>query len=387
MQSDTETRQMCKKTTCVIRFSLVGLMLHVIPAAALGGGIIGDDLKLLPGDGAAFDQFGYSIDIDGPRVAVGAIFGGTGGAAYVFDAATGTQTAELVPADGVSGDAFGTSIAIDGGFVAVGSPGHDASAGSVYIFDADTGAQIAELVAGDRVAGDNFGTSVAMAGGFVAVGAPFDGDMGFFSGAVYVFETATWTQVGKFVPADGESGDRLGVSVAIDGGRIAAGAYLDDDAGNNTGAAYVFDAATAAQVSKLLPDDGATDDWFGTSVAIENGVVAVGSYQDDDNGTDSGSVYLYDADTGAQIAKLTAGDGIDFDQFGFTVALDRSVVVVGTPGDDDNGPDSGSAYLFDASTGDPLGKLLPGDGTFNDFFAWAVAADNGRAAGGAVFDG
>ncbi|MEE9129379.1 MAG: FG-GAP repeat protein [Phycisphaerales bacterium] len=49
------------------------------------------------------------------------------------------------------------------------------------------------------------------------------------------------------------------------------------------------------QLAKLLPDDGAADDRFGWSVAISGTTAIVGAYLDDDNGTDSGSAYLFDA--------------------------------------------------------------------------------------------
>ena len=116
-------------------------------------------------------------------------------------------------------------------------------------------------------------------------------------------------------------------------------AYCDDN-GTSSGSAYLFDASPGAQTAKFLPSDGAASEIFGISISIDNGVVAVGAPIDDDNGSSSGSAYLFDAPTGAQIAKVLPNDGAQGDLFGFSIAIDNGVVAVGARGDDDNGIDS-----------------------------------------------
>ena len=100
-----------------------------------------------------------------------------------------------------------------------------------------------------------------------------------------------------------------------------------------------------------LPDDSAADDEFGRSVAISGTTAIVGAYQDDDNGSESGSAYLFDTTTGTQIAKLLPSDGAPEDDFGRSVSISGNTAIVGANKDDDNGSASGSAYLFDANTG------------------------------------
>ncbi len=120
------------------------------------------------------------------------------------------------------------------------------------------------------------------------------------------------------------------------------------------GAALVLFATSAQadlgdQLFKLLPNDGAAYDHFGVHVAISGTTAVVGARSDDDNGTDSGSAYLFDATTGTQLAKLLPNDGAAHDLFGHSVAISGATAIVGTPGDDDNGGEtSGSAYFFDA---------------------------------------
>ncbi len=335
------------------------MALGVVAAAPTLGQVINEDLKLLANDRAAGDGFGYSIAIDNGIVAVGAVwYVGFSGSAYLFDSSTGAQIAQLLPNDGATADRFGFSIAIDNGIVAIGARGDDdngTSSGSAYVFDASTGVQIAKLLPSDGAQGDDFGTSIAIDRGVVAVGAPLDDDNGDRSGSAYVFDASTGAQIAKLLPSDGATFDIFGISIAIDNGLVAVGAHGNDDNGSSSGSAYVFDALTGAQIAKLLPSDGAAEDSFGFSIAIDNGLVAVGAHGNDDNGSGSGSAYVFDASSGAQIAKLLPSDGAAEDRFGNAIAIDNGIVTVGAYLDDDNGEESGSAYVFDVgSNGDCL---------------------------------
>ena len=341
-------------------------------------------LKLHPGDGAEDDYFGYSIGIDSGLVVVGAVWdrdnGVEAGSAYVFDATTGAQLHKLLPSDGQADAWFGTSIAISGGTVAVGAPYHDAAgndSGAVYLFDATTGAQTFRLVPADAAPDDLFGYSVSISNGVVAVGAVWGDDMGENSGCVYLFNASTGAEIRKLVPADGAANDHFGGSVAIDGGVLGIGASGDDDNGSAAGSAYVFDAGTGVQQFKLLPNDGGADDLFGWAVAASGGHIAVGAYGDDDNGGASGSAYVFDAGTGVQLRKLLAGDGAAGDHFGYAIAARDGGVAVGAPLDDDSGEDSGSAYVFEAV----CRADLTGDGVVDtlDFLLFLGAWSQGNS--------
>jgi FG-GAP repeat len=364
--------------------------LGVLPAA---GQPINEDIVLLASDGSESNQFGSSIAIDSGIIAVGARFdndnGSNSGSAYLFDAVTGVQLFKILASDGAAVDQFGYSIAIDNGVVAVGAIGDNANgnfSGSAYLFDAATGAQLFKLVANDGAEGDSFGYSIAIADGIVAVGAAQDGDNGSNSGSAYLFDASTGEQIAKLLPSDGTAGNLFGWSIAIDNGIVAVGANEDDDNGNSSGSAYLFDTSSGEQLFKLLPSDGAFADQFGYSIAIDNGVVAVGAWVDDDNGDNSGSAYLFDASTGTQLFKLLPNDGAPFDSFGNYIAIDEDVVAVGAWLNDDDGSNSGSAYLFDASTGRQIAKLLPNNGANDAWFGWSVAIGDGMVGVGAIGD-
>ncbi|CAK0870733.1 unnamed protein product [Prorocentrum cordatum] len=182
------------------------------------------------------------------------------------------------------------------------------------------------------------------------------------------------------------------VAVSSDGARVVVGAFYDDDQGDRSGSAYVFDGTTGERLLKLVASDGAASDHFGISVAVssDGARVVVGAKGDDDQGNNAGSAYVLDGTTGERLLKLLANDGAAGDEFGYSVAVssDGARVVVGAAGDEDQGDRSGSAYVFDGTTGERLLKLLASDGAAGDEFgiSVSVSSDGARVVVGAAGD-
>jgi len=349
---------------------------------------------MVASDAAADDHFGWSVAIDGDTVVIGAYSKDDDtGAVYVLRASDGAELAKLTASD-AAGDKFGWSVAIAGDTIVIGAYQDDdggSASGSAYVFrTSDGGAtyvEVAKLTASDAAADDKFGWSVAIDGDTVVIGAYSKGDG---TGAVYVYRTtnggATYDQVAKLTADDAAASDYFGRSVAIDGNTIVVGADGDDDAGSQSGSAYVFrtsdGGATYAEVAKLTASDAAGGDRFGGSVAIDGATVVVGAYsKDDDAGSQSGSVYVFrttdDGATYGQVAKLTASDAAVSDFFGWSVAIDGDTIVVGAMYDDDAGTSSGAAYVFrtsdDGATYDQVTKLTAADAAASDKFGISVA--------------
>lgn len=209
--------------------------------------------KLFLENGAAGDHFGWSLDMEGDRLVVGAPHRGGKGAAYVFRRGSGgwALEAELSAPSGAGADFFGFSVAIGAGTVLVGAPGSDEVAsrsGAVFAFSeaGGTWAFAATLSAEAGAGWDHFGRSVSLDGGWAAVGADGVDAGGLSSGRVYLFreEATGWRRVTQTGAGEGEGGDRLGWPAAVDGDSasctVLMGARGDDDAGENGGAAYVL---------------------------------------------------------------------------------------------------------------------------------------------------
>ena len=159
----------------------------------------------------------------------------------------------------------------------------------------------------------------------------------------------------KITASDGAVLDYFGYSVSVDGNTLVVGAYQDDDNGQtNSGSVYVYTRSSATDpfvfLQKITASDGAESDWFGRSVSVDGNIIVVGAYRDDDDGSSSGSVYVYTrSSAGASFGneqKITASDGAEGDLFGFSVSVDGNTLVVGAYSDDDRGTDAGSVYVF-----------------------------------------
>jgi len=344
--------------------------------------------KITPSDGASADEFGYSVAVGSGRIVVGAYLdddnGSASGSAYIFDL-DGTQLAKITASDGAADDRFGRSVAVGNGRIVVGARGdadNGSGSGSAYIYDLD-GTNETKITASDGAADDTFGSSVAIGNGRIVVGASSDDDNGSNSGSAYIFDL-DGTQLAKITASDAAAFDSFGQSVAVGSGRIVVGAYQDDDNGSASGSAYIFD-LDGNQLAKITASDGASGDYFSDSaVAVGCGRIVVGAYGDDDNGSDTGAAYIFDLD-GTQLAKITRSDAAAEDKFGSSVAIGNGRIVVGANRDADNGYGTGSAYIFDLD-GNQLAKITASDGAALDNFGISVAVGNGRIVVGAYLD-
>ncbi|MCA9274148.1 MAG: FG-GAP repeat protein, partial [Phycisphaerales bacterium] len=373
--------------------SCLFVALSGVLAATASAQIVYQDNKLIPDDGASNDNFGHAIATDGVYVVVGSPAdddnGLQSGSAYVFDATTGMQLNKLLPADGAAADRFGQAVAIANGIAVVGVRNDDdngSASGSVYLFDVATGSQLHKFTATDSEASDFFGSSVAIADGIVAVGAYGNDDLGNQSGSAYIFSAATGQQITKLLPDDGSPGDFFGLSIAVDNGIVLVGAPADSDYGFEAGSAYLFDAFSGQQLGKLVPTSIQAEDFFGCSVDIDGELLVIGAYGDDEVATEAGAAYLYDLKSQQQISKLTVTDATDTDWCGFEVSLSGDMAIIGSHLSDVNGMNSGAVYLFDTTTSLRIATLLPDDGTSVDTFAISLSLQDGVAAIGAFGD-
>lgn len=368
-----------------------------LPAVASAQGPINEDQKFVAPDASMFARFGIANAVGGNHLLIGAGLegsnGSSAGAAYLFDRTTNQFRFKLLPAVIDVGDRFGNTVAIDGDTVLIGAWGENGDdngsfqtdSGQAYIFSATTGQQLFTLRASDSLSHARFGRSVSLSGNLAAIGSNGLNQQLVETGAAYVFDAAAGLELTKLLATDGTLDDRLGEAVAIHGELVVAGAVGVDDNGEDSGAAYVFHALTGVQLAKLMPADGEAGDRFGYSVAIAGDRIAVSTVADDDNGPNSGSVYIFDAGTGQELLKLVPSDGATFDEFGHSVAISGSRVVVGSHRDDDLANSSGSVYVFDLFSGQELAKLLPSDGAENHGFGYHVALDGNTLLAGSPF--
>jgi FG-GAP repeat/Carboxypeptidase regulatory-like domain len=315
-------------------------------------------------DGTAEDLFGYSVAISGNTAIVGSVGNDVGvnidqGSAYIFVYSGNhwIQQAKLIAADGAAFDNFGRSVAIDGDTAIVGTTsdvGLNDNQGKAYIFvrSGRSWIQQAILTADDGTAQDFFGTSVAISGDKVIVGATFD-DVGanLDQGSAYIFVRSEnrWSQQARLTADNGAAFDNLGNCVAISGDTVIVGAYFADVGGNaNQGSAYIFARSDERWIQEA--QFTANTALFGNSVAIDGDTAVVGVFGDDIGANpNQGSAYVYARSGGGwtQQSHLTAADGEANANFGRSVGISGDTIVVGANSDDVGAnANQGSAYIF-----------------------------------------
>jgi FG-GAP repeat protein len=256
----------------------------------------------------------------------------------------------------------GEAVAIDGDFVLVGAPGDSvrgADAGAVHVWRRTAGVWTFEETIRPLTvqAGDSFGASVAVSDGIALIGAPGNDNVGLNAGLVYVFVHGTtgWSQQQTFSGSLVGPGDAFGGSVAMDGDTAVVGARLDDTHGNNSGAAYVMKRGVSfwGEQSQLMAPNAAANDQFGTSVDVSGDLAVVSSPAANQNGVNSGAVYVFERNGNVWGAgdELPAVGTTWFDAFGQSLATDGSRIVVGAPGSDAIATDAGGAWSFVRSGG------------------------------------
>ncbi len=260
---------------------------------------------------------------------------------------------------------------------------------------------------------DGYGWVVAVDAGTMVVGSPFntgevlsddDSTSVFDSGAAYVYEKPAigWNSGAgstKILPEEAESGDRFGSALAVVDDLMVVGAPSDDNRnGEDAGTAYLFSVSSLNQagdpvLARLTAFDYPGDDQFGHSVSIGDDFLAVGAPGNDDDGLDAGSVYVFgkrekqwQGGTERSRFQLPAPVGNSpGDNFGQAVAIDDKTIVVGAPGAD-------AAYIYVRgqfgwyADDPPITLTAPVASSPGDNFGQAVAIDDKTIVVGAPGD-
>ena len=241
----------------------------------------------------------------------------------------GRQLAELEGSSSVGSNGFGVAVAISGRTAVVGACNESSdlpSAAYVFIKTASGWNQVAELKGSDSVGGDGFGSSVAVSGTTVVVGASWHAN---YAGRAYVFtKTATgWAQVAELKGSDTIGTNGFGDSVAISGTTILVGASDHD---NYAGRAYVFTKTASGwkETAELKGSDTTAGDYFGAFAAMSGTTTVVGAPY---RAGKAGRAYIFTktASGWKETAELKSSDTVAGDQFGSSVAISGTRVVVG----------------------------------------------------------
>ena len=364
---------------------------------------IGDDIDgENPGD---LSGHSVAISANGNIVAIGAIENNDGGSrsghvrVYENVDGTWTQIGEDIAGEAVD-DRSGWSLALsaDGGIVAIGSDLNNSWRGQVEVYEniGGTWTQIGEDIEGENFQ-DISATSISLSddGSIIAIGAPRSDGIANNSGHVRVFENlgGSWIQIGQDIDGEQEQG-RLGNSVALngEGNIVAIGASQNDENGTNTGEVKVYENIDGTWTQLGGDINGVVEfEDSGSEVALSQvgNIMAISSPSSNANGLHSGLVRIFEYLGGVwtQIGEDINGEASE-DYFGWSIALSASgnVIAIGALWNDDNGFNSGHVKIYQNIGGEwtQIGENINGEAASDESgFSVDISDDGSTVAIGA----
>ncbi|MFK7822324.1 MAG: choice-of-anchor Q domain-containing protein [Planctomycetaceae bacterium] len=362
----------------------------------LGNDVSGDNTRILGLTGAQDGELTGDFENGPVTYTPNGGFTGSDGFSY----AVGLKADEQSSAGETAEE--GNAVSVDGDWAIVGARRDDVvdrNAGAAFIYrrNGATWEKFQELRPAELELRDRFGYSVAIDGTTAVVGARLDGDNGFKSGSVYVFEFDAsqdrFVQTQKLT--NGSQRSQFGHAVALDGNTLVVGARRDREGSANSGAVHVLERTVRGfqETHFLKADDGAKGDQFGFAVAISGDSIVASAWKDNTgDAVDSGSVYVFDRNQGGtdnwgQLAKVEASDQAQFDLFGFSVDYgnDGNTIIVGKPVRSRENR-AGAAYILERSVSPAETIIQSSNSAPLDNFGYSVSMSGDEVIVGARLD-
>ena len=297
-----------------------------------------NEIKLVPSDAFAGQQFGVSVAVSETKIAVGSYNGI--GAVYIYDI-DGTNEVKITPSDAFNGQQFGVAVKIANNKIIIGAYGDNSDAGAAYLYNLDGTGEI-KIIPSDTEVNKYFGSSVDISDTNCIVGALGDSINGAYEGSAYIYNLSGTGEV-KLEASNGVTTDFFGGSVGICSTKAVVGADTDGS-GTDSGSAYVYNLDGTGEII-ITASDAQAGDFFGGGVAISNDKIVIGAYEEDEAALDAGAIYIYDLD-GTNEVKIAPSDLLPSANYGQAISISDTKIVVGVEGDSVNGNKSGSLYVY-----------------------------------------
>jgi hypothetical protein len=362
---------------------------------------------LVSSDNQAKQRFGKALDINGNRAVICAYLTDSSlldtGKCYVFvkSGSTWSQVQSFYGPNPGASDYFGYSVDMDGNWLIVGAPqdqiGATNYAGSATIYYWNGAAYVSPITITrpTPTALDMCGTSVGIQNAtYALMGCIGDDTVASDGGLVYVFKlvSAGVVTYNGTLSAPSGANDNFGSALAIEGGTVIVGAAAFDGIGSNSGKSYLYDLTNGIQTLRysFVPTPLLAGDQFGTAVAVSHPYILVGAPYYDGSYSNMGAAYLF-YDTGSAVVQLArivdSVNPFTNAYFGSSVAIYRASPVRlelligeynGRAVGNNNPTGTAQLYLYDITTGETrfVTEFLSSTGSSGDYFGGAVAVSD-----------
>ena len=336
------------------------------------------------------DLFGFIVDIDGDDLLFsaagsddlkenfGAIFH------YRYDGSEWQLNQKILPtiAEIENSSSMGSWCSISGDWIAA-SIRRDDLVRSVVFYKRENNEWIRHSKITNNVEEGFFGWQIKLDGNQVIIGSINDfNDDGIRTGAAYIYDynpiADEWQQAAKLAPEDLEFGDLFGGAVYMKDGLAAVASRNDNDNGANSGAVYIFekDEGVWTQAAKITPDDGMPDDRFGYRIDGDDNKLIISGYG---SNNETGAAYIYRFDNEwVQEARLDSEDLSEGDWFGSSIVLDGDRAIIGARHHTGNADRSGAFFIFEKEgmNWTEKHKFINPNGQVDDFLGGALDFEN-----------
>ncbi len=180
--------------------------------------------------------------------------------------------------------------------------------------------------------------------------------------------------------------DAFSFNITISNGIVLAGSVNDDFGATDSGAAYLFNASDGTLLHTIYNPAPSNGDSFGWNTAIDGNRALISAINDDTGSSNTGSAYLYDVTSGALLHTFNNPTPGNNAHFGSSVALSNDVAIIGAEYGTTGGSRPGIAYLYDINTGSLLHTLTNPAPNHMDGFGYTVDISTNYAMVGAISD-
>tara|TARA_A200000113_G_scaffold101762_1_gene91241 strand:- start:2227 stop:4149 length:1923 start_codon:yes stop_codon:yes gene_type:complete len=270
----------------------------------------------------------------------------------------------------------GSSIAIDGNQAIFGAIGDNTGAtatGSAYIYDITTGNLLYTINNPTPETNDFFGASIAVTGNHAIIGDRGDNTGASSAGSAYIYDTSTGNLLHTINNPTPETFDHFGRSVSAAGGHAIIGARGDNTGATSAGSAYIYDTSTGNLLHTINNPTPENYDNFGISVAAGGSYTIIGASGDNTGATSTGSAYIYDTSTGNLLHTINNPTTTAYDSFGSTVSINDNYAVISAEGNNTAVEGAGAIYVYDTSTGNLLHTINNPDAEEYDYFGSSIS--------------